>query len=325
MQLHPPPIATNIKGEPRLIGIELEYAGLTLPQAAKIVASHFGGEVEEATHNKIYVHCEQDGKFQLEFDVGWVKKLSERVAAAEPESFEAATLGAIENLSTSIMSVMMPYEIITPPMPIAALSSLDKLCRELRAHGAKGTSASPLYAFGTHLNIDMPQIEPHELKRYLAAYFLLEEILREGYKPMDVARRLSPFVDPYPDSYGEVILQPSYNPDFNRLVDDYLEHNPTRNRSLDMLPLFAFYDEPRVRAVVGEGEKINPRPAFHYRLPNCHLDQPDWSVIAEWNRWVEVERLAEDEARLAAMSASWLRDGKQDWRDAANKWAVGLR
>ena len=37
---------------------------------------------------------------------------------------------------------------------------------------------------------------------------------------------------------------------------------------------------------------MSPRPAYHYRLPNCRIDEPGWSIAAEWGRWVLVERLA---------------------------------
>ncbi|OBX33760.1 putative amidoligase enzyme [Halomonas elongata] len=38
------------------------------------------------------------------------------------------------------------------------------------------------------------------------------------------------------------MLDPDYQPDLRTLIDDYLEYNPTRNRELDLLPLFAYLD-----------------------------------------------------------------------------------
>ena len=81
------------------------------------------------------------------------------------------------------------------------------------------------------------------------------------------------------------------------LIDDYLKDNPTRNRVLDMLPLFMFLDKDRVEAAV-EDSLVRPRPTLHYRLPNSEVDEPDWSLSLAWNDWMQVEALANDAARL---------------------------
>jgi hypothetical protein len=87
------------------------------------------------------------------------------------------------------------------------------------------------------------------------------------------------------------------------LIDDYLDASPSRNRELDMLPLFAHLDHDRVRARLPY-EKISARPTFHYRLPDSRVDDPAWTIAADWNRWVEVERLACDPARLVRLAAA---------------------
>ena len=38
------------------------------------------------------------------------------------------------------------------------------------------------------------------------------------------------------------MLDAGYGPDLGALIDDYLAANPTRNRALDLLPLFAELD-----------------------------------------------------------------------------------
>ena len=43
---------------------------------------------------------------------------------------------------------------------------------------------------------------------------------------------------------------------------------------------------------------MSARPTFHYRLPNCRVDEPDWRIAHEWNAWVTVEALAADEDAL---------------------------
>ncbi|MEM6354465.1 MAG: amidoligase family protein, partial [Pseudomonadota bacterium] len=73
--------------------------------------------------------------------------------------------------------------------------------------------------------------------------------------------------------------------------------NPTRNRPLDLLPILADLDADRVRAAL-PSEKIKPRPAYHYRLPDCRIDDAAWSPRDEWLRWLAVERLAANSALL---------------------------
>ena len=101
------------------------------------------------------------------------------------------------------------------------------------------------------------------------------------------------------------IVQPDYQPDIATFIDDYLSHNPTRNRDLDLLPLLHHFDARRVRAVL-PNEKINGRPTFHYRLPDARVSDPGWSIAPDWNRWVAVERLAADRDRLEAVGAAFL-------------------
>jgi hypothetical protein len=71
-----------------------------------------------------------------------------------------------------------------------------------------------------------------------------------------------------------------------------------------MLPLFTHLDEARVRAVVDD-DRINARPTFHYRLPNCDIDNPGWNLDHPWQLWLEVEKLSNDESRLQEFCAAY--------------------
>jgi len=66
---------------------------------------------------------------------------------------------------------------------------------------------------------------------------------------------------------------------------------------MDMLPLFAYLDEDRVRSRLDD-PRIKARPTLHYRLPNCDIDNPGWNLDQPWQNWLQVERLANDPARL---------------------------
>ena len=71
-----------------------------------------------------------------------------------------------------------------------------------------------------------------------------------------------------------------------------------------MLPLFAEYDEETVQRAAGS-DRIKPRPAFHYRLPDCHIDRDGWSLSQSWDRWCVVEALADDEEALERLTAEF--------------------
>ena len=55
-----------------------------------------------------------------------------------------------------------------------------------------------------------------------------------------------------------------------------------------MLPLLMFLAQYRVRSRLWL-QKIKPRPVFHWRMPGA---RPFAGVVADWNRWIAVERLA---------------------------------
>ncbi len=116
------------------------------------------------------------------------------------------------------------------------------------------------------------------------------------------------------------MLQPDYPADVGRLIDDYLEHNPTRNRPLDLLPVLAYLDKDRVMSKVEDPHLVKARPAYHYRLPNCLTDEPNWRIAREWNTWVAVERLAADADKLAAMSRDYITADAASFRPFTDKW-----
>jgi hypothetical protein len=200
---------------------------------------------------------------------------------------------------------VLPLEIGTPPIPATRLHELNGLEQALRARHAEGTRAGLLYAFALHFNPEA--VDPSAPTSTLRAFLLLYHWL---YRKADVdtLRWVLPFINSFPEEYARLVIDPAYDPDIGRFADDYVAHNPTRNRPLDLLPLLAFNDPDFMKRPEVADQKVGPRPTYHYRLPNSLIDDPEWSIATEWGRWVLVERLAanaELSARLARDYLGW--------------------
>lgn len=306
----------NTHGEIRGVGVELEFHGMTLLQAAKAVHEAFGGEMRRDHKHCIMVASPSFGDFEVTFDAAMLKR-ADREPEADASTFgigEAAK-GAAQAVLRQIGKAILPLEIGTPPIPATHLNELTKLERALRKRHAKGTKANPFFAFALHFNPEaVDASNPNCLINTLRSFMLLYEwLFREGH--IDWTRRLLPFFDPFPQSYVRRVLDPDYAPDMAGFIHDYLAANPTRNRPLDMLPILTHNDPDLKNRPELEGQKVKPRPTFHYRLPNSLLDDPDWSIAREWNQWVLVERMADNADWLNELSRTYL-----DWENSLTNY-----
>ncbi|GAB5500912.1 MAG: hypothetical protein PsegKO_32230 [Pseudohongiellaceae bacterium] len=252
-----------------------------------------GGNQTYASTAQQTIAVDDLGEFGVELDWEYLKQ------AASAENPNIQNLELLRDLA----SPFVPVEIVCPPIPVNELHRLDALITGLQQAGARGTHDSLMSAFGVHINAELPALDATTVHNYLRAYCLLQWWLVKAHN-VDISRRLTPFIDLYPDAYLKRVLE-SDAPDLNQVIDDYLDHNPTRNRALDMLPLFAELDAQRVKATV-EDSRIKARPTFHYRLPNCLLGKPDWSLADSWNLWWLVEELANRPGDLEALSLKFL-------------------
>ena len=98
--------------------------------------------------------------------------------------------------------------------------------------------------FGLHINPETPRVDAATLLNYLRAFVLLYPCLEQRIK-VDITRRLGPYINSFPDEYVRLILAEDYPATAERLIDDYVRFNPTRNRPLDMLPVLACLDRER--------------------------------------------------------------------------------
>ncbi|MET0342782.1 MAG: amidoligase family protein [Polyangiales bacterium] len=308
LSYHAPPRPHNPRGVERRVGLEVELGGLSLPDTLSVVHAVLGGRVQTTSRAVGAVHDTPWGKVGVEYDHsilrdrGYLHALARLGLIEHPDSDFAQV---VEESLLKVAAEIVPVEVVTPPIPWSRLERLDPLWAALRAAGAKDTHASLLYAFGLHLNPELPALDASTLLSFMRAFLLLEDWLG-AVSRLDISRRVSPFIRAFPEAYRRMVLAPAYAPDDARFATDYLKHNPTRNRPLDLHPMLVHIHGDGIRACMEEAPLVKPRPTFHYRLPNCELATPGWTPARDWNRWIAVERLAHDDGALSALSSAYL-------------------
>lgn len=315
----PPPQPLGQGGSPRTIGVEVEFSNLDCCSAAELVQKAFGGDILEEGPYRFGVLSSALGDFRVELDTRYAhpqKNTAEK--GRTRDALEAAFRKAVGDVT----SLWLPVEIISPPVSLQRLPELDAITEALRRAGAHGTDDGLVYAFATQLNPEVPSRDADVILAHLKAFLLISERLR-AESARDLKRRLLPFAGPMPQSYVLKVVDPNYRPGLAEMIDDYLVANPTRNRDLDMLPLFAELDPERVCRQF-QSPLVKARPTFHYRLPDTRLSDPEWGLITEWNRWVQVEWLAADRGRLDAACRHYCacaQEGRlSDWSDIVRQW-----
>ncbi len=317
MAFKTPPLTTKQDNEVRCVGFEIEFTGLTIGKAAQILRSVFGGELEKKSAVEYVLQTPEYGKFKVELDWEFLKD------AALDAKLNGDGHEWVDFLHQIALSVV-PLEVVSPPFSFDQLDQLDELIPALRDAGAKGTDDSVVAAFGVHINPELPSLDVQTIHSYLKAFGLLQWWLNAAHK-VNLTRKVSPYIQLYSEEYVELLIKKSYQ-DLDALIDDYLTHNPSRNRALDMLPLFAFIDEDRVKNVVKDS-KIKQRPTFHYRMPDCLIENKHWSFAVSWNIWHLVEVLAADakgleflSRRFTEMALPLVGVKRNDWVEEVNLW-----
>lgn len=312
-----PPRTANSDGEPRRVGVEIEFSDLPLDSAAAIARDMFGGKVEKRGPFCLEVTGTPHGDFTVELDNQYAQSKN------DPDSPKANWRDKLAKMVGRISESVAPSEITCPPVPYRDLGAIADLMDGLAGAGATGTDESVFYAFGLQLNPEVSALDIEVILPVMRAYVLLSDALRAEIE-VDALRAVLPFANAFPLSYRRRIVNEHYAANMDKAIDDYLSENATRNRELDLLPLFAHIDEARVRAVIDD-PLIKPRPTFHYRLPNAHMRRGGAHLIREWNRWVGVERLAADAEALCELGAAFLQETAigivpARWADRTKEW-----
>lgn len=301
-----PPKLKNEKGDERRIGYEFEFTGVELEASASLVQKLYGGSINKKSTYEIEVEGSEFGTFKVELDTQLLrdKKYEELLNKLGISIEDLEGKDAIEDSFMELASTVVPFEIVTPPILISKMNRLNELVDGLRQLKAKGTGSSILYAFGLHINPEVPDTGADSILNHLRAYLLLDPWIRKDAE-INISRKLTPFINEYEEDYLVHLFNSDYKPDLNRLIRDYFQFENSRNRPLDLLPLFMHLDEKTTSTLIDE-ELTSARPTYHYRLPDCKLDEANWSLAVEWNYWVLVEKLADDPDILKSYCQKWL-------------------
>ena len=299
----PLPRPMTAAGKPRRLGVEVEFSGLTEEQVAGILTEVLGGRAHEQRPGRWLVEDSRLGRFEVYLD---------------SRPLEALHHDGLGNHIRDLARAVVPVEIVSDPLQVDDLAPLDEAMAALREAGAEGTGAGMLSGFGLHFNPEVVSLDFADVAPVLTAHALIEDHLRRR-TGTDLARRLMTWVDPYPRTLVDRLAARDAPADMTALMDTYLRLAPTRNHGLDMMCIFAEIDRPRVARSM-DMELISPRPTYHWRLPDCRIDEPDWSLALEWNRWVLVEQVAENPALLERLKEAW-RDHRASLTSIRADWA----
>ncbi|WP_407494228.1 amidoligase family protein [Pseudooceanicola sp. MF1-13] len=283
----PLPKDTDFDGNPRLTGVEIEYSGVSAEDTAKIATRVLGGEAENTDEHAWEVTGSEIGKIEIYLDT----------------ALRYADDSAAKKIGLDVGKAVIPVELVTEPLTRDQMVKLDELRDALRKEGAEGTRSGMAYGFGVHFNPAIASCNAEDITAPLIAYALIEDWMRKA-EPIDLSRRVLPFTDPYPTDLVKAfcdagVVEPA------RAMELYLEHAPSRNYGLDMLPIFAWLDEKTVRDALGD-DPTSARPTFHFRLPDSRIDEKNWSLAMEWDRWRLVETIAADRDLLDRLMSEWL-------------------
>ena len=282
------PTPTNAEGAPRRVGVEIELGALDESRVTEILCETLGGEAEKVHGKGWKVKGSRLGDLQVYLDSRYLDDDDNRRLA---------------QVLREVARNVVPVEIVTEPILPDQIAEFDEALDRLAAEGATGTAAGVLLGFGVHFNPEVTGSELSDILPVVTAFALLEDHLRH-IAGIDLARRALPFVDPYPRNLVDALARGGLT-SLEDLIDLYIKLAPSRNYALDMLCLFAHLDRQRVSRSI-DMTSISPRPTYHFRLPDCRIDEPDWSLALEWNRWVLVERVANDPLLLNRLKRAWL-------------------
>ena len=156
----------NFEGKERRVGVELEFSGCEPEQILECITDVFGGDVNKHSIFNYQVKQTSVGDFTLELDAQILQKI---VTHDNEETQPDNDVNYAESLLKYAAESLVPWEVVTPPITVSRLSELNSLVNCLRDKGALGTRSAARYAFGLHLNPDLPDLSANILVQYMQA------------------------------------------------------------------------------------------------------------------------------------------------------------
>ncbi|MCT7655208.1 amidoligase family protein [Oceanimonas sp. NS1] len=172
--------------------MELELSGLPLPRLVSLVTDALRGETRALSEYEFDIDTPL-GTFRAELDFDYLKRLAREQRRHPPGELEQTAT----DLLGSLAQHLAPLELVCPPLPLSRLDRLSRLFERLRQQGARGTRHALHYAFGLHLNPELPATDIHTLLRYFRAYLCLHDWL-EAHEDIVTARKISPYIRAFP-------------------------------------------------------------------------------------------------------------------------------
>lgn len=312
----------NHQGEERKVGVEIELSGLSYDELVDHASRLLEGTPELASRYVTKLETKA-GIFTIELDSDPIKDLDlddERM----PQSIRDLGNHAMDVIDFAAERIV-PLEIVGPPLAFTRVDLIEHLVDELRELGAEGSREAIYFAFGLQLNPELPDLEPSTIVRYLQAFAALYDWLKSRHQ-LDISRKFTTYIEPWSSRYTDKLMAEDYAPDQASLMKDYLHFNPTRNKALDLLPLFAHLDSDLLNDYVND-PRIKSRPTLHYRLPDCDIDNPRWHFSTVWNDWVVLEQIANHPEHLQELRELFrkaqtfsLHNLTHSWRETTDQW-----
>ena len=324
MDFKKPKITHNKHNEVRKVGIELEFSKVDLHLLVHIIKSSFGGEHKIINQYYHEINGTEIGDFSVKVDSRLLtqktyKKAFDKAGISFNELNEKIHLEeAIDRVIETVGSFIIPYEINFPPVSIYDLHNIEIIREKLYKNDLKGTSSHIKNAFATHINAEAPDFTIHSILNYLRAFILYYPWLIKT-SDIDITRKLTPYINPFPQEYNLMVLDKDYNPSMDQMMKDYHRYSPDRNRPLDLYPLFVYINENSLD-YFEDIANVKARPTYHYRLPNSEVDKPLWSIALEWNKWVKIEDLAAEEDQINYLSSAYRKLERISFFGFNNKW-----
>src|SRR5690554_691187 len=312
----------NHQGEERKVGVEIELSGLSYDELVDHASRLLEGTPELASRYVTKLETKA-GTFTIELDPDPIKDLDlddERM----PQPIRHLGNHAMDVIDFAAERIV-PLDIVGPPLAFTRVELIEHLADAHRELGAEGSREAIYFAFGLQLNPELPDLEPSTIVRYLQAFAALYDWLKSRHQ-LDISRKFTTYIEPWSSRYTDKLMAEDYAPDQASLMKDYLHFNPTRNKALDLLPLFAHLDSDLLKDYVDD-PRIKSRPTLHYRLPDCDIDNPRWHFSTVWNDWVVLEQIANHPEHLKELRELFrkaqtfsLHNLTHSWRETTDQW-----